>query len=649
MTTPLNKTRLQTAAMIGLWGRLLAAVFIWLALAPAAISIAQQGAPSTIDPASYATGLEASDGEQTTTAEQADELLTRVAADSPRVRYDQLGQSVQGRPIHLLRIGHPQPADDDQIAAGPTLLFIGAQHGNEPSGREGLLRLVRHLAFTDDEALVDQMSRVSLLVIPTANPDGFAASKRRNASNIDINRDHLKLQTPEARWIAETIQRFAPHIVVDAHEGGNPPNRPGETARLEALWPANLNSDPRLRKLNRQLILEHLFPAIEAAGFETRQWRGRGANEGVLRNMVGLRHSLGMVTETFRSTAAQRAEAQYQTMLEVLRFHRQHGDNVAKVVQQARQAYRADKLPYYFGGHDGAEPKQDQVDRQPPFGYLINRVQFKSLANHIELFGLQHQSLDNGAFLIPMAQPMRSVVPLLLDSRAPNAPVHGVAVPEASKLAQLEPPPLPPPRSPPAQHWIDLASVDAGSPGDAWTPAWRQSDWSFQGQPVTLRHQVKGRSARRALWWNTPGELRGDVEVYTKVQGESSNTLFQLLLHASGDVGQENAYYVDVRLNDGTVRINRYHGGRFSTLGNSKYSCDPQQWQHVRFRRQGDQLMVRIWPQGQPEPDVWLVKALDSSHDSGWVGFAGFQGDSVNHWALLGVGVGGQPAPGPTP
>ena len=50
------------------------------------------------------------------------------------------------------------------------------------------------------------LSSLTLYIVPMLNPDGAARFQRRNAQQIDVNRDALSLQTPEGRarwsWVA---------------------------------------------------------------------------------------------------------------------------------------------------------------------------------------------------------------------------------------------------------------------------------------------------------------------------------------------------------------------------------------------------------------------------------------------------------------
>ena len=154
---------------------------------------------SPVDPPT--TGFEDRDGDSWTTHAEELAFLEEVAAKSERMTYTEIGTSVEGRPLHLVRVGYPEPPSDAEIAAGRKILIMGTPHGNEPAGREMALQLLRNLAFTDDPELLNQLSQTTVLFIPSQNPDGSAANKRFTAEGVDLNQDRLNLRTPEAQAI----------------------------------------------------------------------------------------------------------------------------------------------------------------------------------------------------------------------------------------------------------------------------------------------------------------------------------------------------------------------------------------------------------------------------------------------------------------
>jgi len=388
------------------------------------------------------TGFEQRGGASFTTHGEELTFLASVEAESDRVRTSEIGSSVQGRPLHLVRIAHPQPAADEVIASGPAILIIGSQHGNEPAGREAALKFLRDLALVEEGELRDLLSGVTILVIPSANPDGRVANTRRNAADVDVNRDHLHLNSPEARAIAAVLRDFRPDIVIDAHE------RPsGSIPDMELLWPRNLNVYGPVQALSRDLVEEQLFDDLEASGHSVDLY-GPGAgppgdeNETILRNAVGLRHSMGLLTESAGSQPAEeRVAIQLEVFRSVLRFRQDRASEIVAAVTAAPDAKATAGAnrsePFHLFGADNDPSDPDQVLDPPPCGYRLGSAQVAALASTLSLWALQTEDLPGDESLLAMDQPFMTVIPLLVDSRARAPVVDGVPVDSELECAAL--------------------------------------------------------------------------------------------------------------------------------------------------------------------------------------------------------------------
>lgn len=119
------------------------------------------------------------------------------------------GKTAQGRSLFVVHASH---------GGNPAfrILFYAQQHGDEVSGKDALLYLVRDLVRDPSRLPRD----VDLWVVPMVNPDGAEAGKRRNAAGADLNRDHVTLFQPETEALHRVARRVRPHLAVDAHEFG---------------------------------------------------------------------------------------------------------------------------------------------------------------------------------------------------------------------------------------------------------------------------------------------------------------------------------------------------------------------------------------------------------------------------------------------
>ncbi len=122
------------------------------------------------------------------------------------------------------------------VGDGPTTVLLWSQmHGDEPTATVALLDVLNHLGATrETPATKTLLSKLTLAVIPMLNPDGAERTRRTNAQGIDINRDALRLQTPEGRFLKSVRDRLKPAVGYNLHNQG-PNTLAGETGPQAAI------------------------------------------------------------------------------------------------------------------------------------------------------------------------------------------------------------------------------------------------------------------------------------------------------------------------------------------------------------------------------------------------------------------------------
>ena len=379
------------------------------------------------------TEFEISNGANWTGQPQEQTFLAAVDRGSSRASLSTIGTTKQGRPIQLMRIGAGN--------AATTVLLVCSQHGDEPSGREACLTEIRDLAFTKDRATQRFLNRTTVLVVPTANPDGRAADTRGNSDGVDINRDHIALKTAEARAMAVVIRDRRPDVIYDLHEyGANPPFYDKD---LFDLWPRNLNTNPRVHEEAQTLSEQYVRPAAREGGFSIgtygiwtdpvtgdpiRQTAGDG-QERILRNAAGVKHSIGLLIESRVDpvTDAEKADeslnnrrrvrSQLDSLGGMFSFADEHRSRIAVATASARLAGLKDSGPVYVGGADNEPATAEQTIQNPPCGYRLDAAQYADVKDELALHGVLSVPLGKEAF-VPLRQSQRNLIPLLLDGRA---------------------------------------------------------------------------------------------------------------------------------------------------------------------------------------------------------------------------------------
>lgn len=172
------------------------------------------------------------------------------------------GVSAEGRKIPLLRIGQ-----------GPTGVLLWSQmHGDEPTATAALLDLLNWLGVHRGEPAVRSMlANLSLWIIPMLNPDGTQRTQRRNAQEIDINRDALRLATPEGRFLKAVRDRVQPTLGFNLHNQ-SPLVRAGRTGPQAAISLLSVPGDeacsltPGTRRTRQLAVLAQQLTAGFAPG-----------------------------------------------------------------------------------------------------------------------------------------------------------------------------------------------------------------------------------------------------------------------------------------------------------------------------------------------------------------------------------------------
>lgn len=126
----------------------------------------------------------------------------------PGVKVEQVGVSNQNREIYQMEFG-----------TGKTRVFLWSQmHGDEPTATSALIDMFAYLQKNQDKDWVKKIAQtMTIRAVPMLNPDGADAYQRRNAQGIDINRDALDLQTPEARLLKRLRDEWSPEIGFNLH------------------------------------------------------------------------------------------------------------------------------------------------------------------------------------------------------------------------------------------------------------------------------------------------------------------------------------------------------------------------------------------------------------------------------------------------
>ena len=179
-------------------------------------------------------------------------FCNELSKQSPVVRVDSLGKSAEGRDLPLMVLSEPpvKSADEAKRSGKVIVLLWGNIHAGEVDGKEALMMLARDIATGPDREL---LKNLIILIAPIFNADGnerIAKGKRpsqggpdevgdrENSGGLDLNRDFVKLESPEVRALVKCMRTWDPLLMLDAHTTNGSRHR--HTMTYD--WPRHTNA-----------------------------------------------------------------------------------------------------------------------------------------------------------------------------------------------------------------------------------------------------------------------------------------------------------------------------------------------------------------------------------------------------------------------
>ncbi|MGB7297670.1 MAG: M14 family metallopeptidase [Candidatus Aminicenantales bacterium] len=244
---------------------------------------------------------------------------------SPYVRVETLARSPEGRDIPLLVLGKPLPLAPSPLRHDKRgVVYIQANiHAGEVEGKEASLMLARDILLSSDFSYLDKLI---ILIAPNFNADGNEKIRpenrqhqggpkegvgvRYNGQNLDLNRDSIKLESPELRGlVANVLLRWDPLLLVDCHTT----NGSFHEEVVTYSWGLNPNGDAGIIAYQRdkmmpeiEAILEKKYntPALGYGGFRDfrapdKGWQTFEPQPRYVTNYIGLRNRFSILDENY--------------------------------------------------------------------------------------------------------------------------------------------------------------------------------------------------------------------------------------------------------------------------------------------------------------------------------------------------------------
>lgn len=293
-----------------------------------------------------------------------DDVMAFVAAiqrADPDVRVETFATTNEGRALPLVVLGPPGVANPESArASGLPVVFLMANiHAGEVEGKEAVQMLLRDLVTTDRKL----RERLVILVAPIYNADGNeristehrttqhgplnGVGIRENAQGLDLNRDYMKLESPEARGlVANVLTRWDPLLSVDLHTTN------GSYHGYQLTYSPTLNpdADEDIIDFERGTLLPQIRERMkERHGKETyyygnfvdqlepeKGWYTFDSRPRFGNNYAGLRNRFTILSEAYSYIDFKaRVEVTYQFVHEILAAAEKYGSKMQKIAAKA--------------------------------------------------------------------------------------------------------------------------------------------------------------------------------------------------------------------------------------------------------------------------------------------------------------------------
>jgi len=300
------------------------------------------------------------------TARYADvqQFITELARGSKNIRIENIAQSTEGRDVPLMVIANPLPKSPaDLVNDKRIVVYIQANiHAGEVEGKEGSMMLARDLVKGLNN---DILKNVIVLICPNFNPDGNEAIStqnrayqngpkngvglRYNGQMLDLNRDVVKLESPEMQGlIRNVINKWDPAVVVDCHTtNGSYHEEP-----VTFTWMMNPAGDRGLINFMR----DDMMPAV--SGILTQKynvlncfygeftdlknpeagWISYASEPRYLVNYMGVRNRLAILNENYvYADYKTRVLGSYKLLHSILEYSSSHASEIKTLLKNADQ------------------------------------------------------------------------------------------------------------------------------------------------------------------------------------------------------------------------------------------------------------------------------------------------------------------------
>lgn len=309
---------------------------------------------------------EKSNFEKTSTHADVMNFINAIKGKSPYIQVTSIGKSMMGKDIPLVILSKPAVSSPEEArASGKPVIYIQANiHAGEVEGKEAVMMMMRDILLGKKGNLLDNQV---ILIVPIYNTDSndkmakglrpsqenspLETGERENSQGLDLNRDGIKMETPETQaMIQKIVTAWDPQMSVDLHTTN------GTWHAYSLTWsPSYLYAgEPATYHYTNDIMLPAITKKVkEKYGLFFGPYGDYNTREGwplknfytynhhprYIVNQFGLRNRMAILSEAFsHERFYQRIYSTYTFVYEILDHFNKHGKEITKINHDAELA-----------------------------------------------------------------------------------------------------------------------------------------------------------------------------------------------------------------------------------------------------------------------------------------------------------------------
>jgi hypothetical protein len=303
---------------------------------------------------------------KTSTYAEVTQFINSIKNKTPNVHVISMGKSPEGKEIPVVILADPAVKTVEEAkASGKMVIYIqGNIHAGEVEGKEAVMMLMRDILLGEKKYWLQNQIILFAPIYNTDSNDKMEKGRRpsqedspleigirENSQGLDLNRDGVKMETPETNGlITNIVTKWDPQLFVDLHTTN------GTWHAYSLTWAPSYHSagefstydytnNVMLKEITRSVKEKYdllfgpygeydLSQAWPPKNFYTYNHHPR-----YLVNQFGLRNRMAILSEAFsHERFYQRIFSTYAFVTEILEFTHRNAQKIVATNKQAEEA-----------------------------------------------------------------------------------------------------------------------------------------------------------------------------------------------------------------------------------------------------------------------------------------------------------------------